>query len=63
MHAGTLMLLYDVDQYIDYSRATDRIVQRTVRLPGEYWPWQRSVSRRGLIPFSKRSEVLGIDGH
>lgn len=50
MCTDSLMMLYDGDQEIDYSRATDRIVQRSVRLPGEHWPWQQSVSRRGIVP-------------
>ena len=45
----TLLVLMDEDQAIDFSRPADRIVQRAERLPGEYWSWQRSISRRSRL--------------
>ena len=50
LHTETLMLLMDEDQAIDFSRSTDKLVQRSLKLPGEYWPWQRSLSRVSIVP-------------
>ena len=46
----TAVFLGDEDQLIDFSKPTDRIVQRAEVLPGEYWSWQRSMPRSAMVP-------------
>ena len=50
LHTDTLLLLMDEDQAIDFSRSPDKLVQRSSRVAGEYWSWQRALTRVSVIP-------------
>ena len=50
LHTDTLLLLMDEDQAIDFSRSPDKLVQRSLKLAGEYWSWQRALTRVSMVP-------------
>ena len=50
LHTDTLLLLMDEDQAIDFSRSPDKLVQRSSKVAGEYWSWQRALTRVSMVP-------------